>query len=294
MDDTLVAFTVVPLSPVLGGKVLGIDLREGIDSEMASALRSAFSEYSVLCVPDQKIDADDQIRFAAIFGRADAEKGTKAFRLDDVAKDAKRGVMFISNRRQDGKPIGDLPDGEMHFHSDGSHRADPYRATTLFAIKVTSIGGETKFANLAAAYEALPADLKRQISGLRARHVYDKRATFRQQTDENDQTLSSAVHGLVRVHPETGRKSLYLSRLMTRNIIGMDRAESDDLLEKLCTHAERAEFVYAHRWKVGDLLIWDNRAVNHARNDFPLDQERHLRRVTVSEPDAPETHGSYA
>jgi taurine dioxygenase len=288
------AFSVAPLSPALGGKVLGIDLRDEFDADTAAALRRAFNEHSVLCFPDQKIDADDQIRFASIFGRADAEKGTKAVALDDVPKDAKRGVMFISNLRQDGKPIGDLPDGEMHFHSDGSHRPNPYRATTLFGLKVTSVGGETKFANLAAAYAALPDALKRRINGLQARHVYDKRATLRAQTDEHDETLSSAVHDLVRIHPETGRRSLYLSRLMTRNIVGMDRAESDELLEALCTHAERPEFVYAHSWRVGDLLIWDNRAVNHARNDFPADQERHLRRVTVSDPASAESPKEYA
>jgi len=282
--DTRAAFTVVPLSAVLGGKVLGIDLREAFDADTATALSNAFNERSVLCFPDQKIDADDQIRFASIFGRADAEKGAKALGRDDVPKEVKRGVMFISNLRKDGRPIGDLPDGELHFHSDGSHRPNPYLATTLFGIKVTSMGGETKFANLAAAYDALPAGHKSQIDGLKARHVYDKRATKREHTDENDESLSSAVHDLVRIHPETGRKSLYVSRLMTRNIIGMDRPKSDELLEMLCTHAERPEFVYAHPWKVGDLLIWDNRAVNHARNDFPSDQERHLRRVTVSDP----------
>src|SRR5207248_7494580 len=110
------------------GRVTGIDLRERLDTETAAALRRAFNAYSVLCFPEQKIDADDQIRFASMFGKADAEKGAKAVRLDDVAKDAKRGVMFISNLRKDGKPICDLPDAELHVHADGSHQTNPNRA----------------------------------------------------------------------------------------------------------------------------------------------------------------------
>ena len=101
--------------------------------------------------------------------------------------------------------------------------------------------------------------------------------------DETDENLSNAVHPIVRTHPDTGRKSLYLSRLMSRYIIGMERKESDELLAYLFDHAERPEFVHAHRWTPGDLLIWDNRCVNHARNDFPSDEVRLMRRMTVSE-----------
>ena len=97
--------------------------------------------------------------------------------------------------------------------------------------------------------------------------------------------LSNAIHPIVRIHPDTGRKSLYLSRLMTRNIVGMNPGENETLLEKLFQHIERPEFIYAHPRKLGDLLIWDNRSVNHARNDFPANETRHMRRVTVSEPD---------
>ncbi|HEX2241761.1 MAG TPA: TauD/TfdA family dioxygenase [Gammaproteobacteria bacterium] len=289
------SFTLSPLSPAVGARITAIDLRKEVDESTADALRHAFAQHSVLCFPNQQIDSEDQIRFAAIFGRVDVKAGSPvAGGPGTHTKAEKRGVMFISNLRSEGKPIGDLPDGELQFHSDGSHRPDPYRATTLFALKVTSVGGETKFANLAAAYDALPDDVKARIDNLTARHVYDKRATKREQTNEQDDSLSSAVHPLVRIHPETGRKSLYVSRLMTRNVIGMDRKESDDLLEMLCTHAERPEFVYAHRWSVGDLLIWDNRAVNHARNDFPPEQERHLRRITISDPGAPERLEAYA
>jgi len=273
-----------PLSPVIGARIRGIDWREAQDGATVDSVRAAFAAHMVLCFPDQKIGARDQVRFAELFGRADSSFRTPT--KGDLVAGRKRGVMLVSNIRKDGKPIGSLPDGEMQFHSDGSHRAHPYLGTTLFAVKVPSRGGETLFANLAAAFEALPADVRKRIDGLRARHIYDYDAQERLLTDEDDPHLPSAIHPLVRTHPVTGRKSLYLSRLMTRNIVDMDRAESDALLSELFDHAERPEFVHAHRWTPGDLLIWDNRCVNHARNDFPPEEDRLLRRYTVSDPQA--------
>jgi taurine dioxygenase len=272
-----------PLSPILGARVLGLDLAKPYGEETIAELRAAFAKYSVLCVPGQAdLPYDDQVRFASVFGKADAAKLSNAEKGQGKARE--RGVMYVTNIRENGKPVGSLPDGEMEFHSDGSHRDIPYRATTLYAIQVPSKGGETKFANLYAAYDALPEATKKRIDGKMVKFIYQVDATNRSQTDENDPNLSNAVHPLVKVHPDTGRKSLYLSRLMTRYIIGMDRAESEELLLQLFDHAEKAEFIYAHPWKVNDVLIWDNRCTNHARNDFPASEIRQLRRITVSEP----------
>jgi taurine dioxygenase len=276
------ALSVTPLSPVVGARVEGIDWRAPIDAQTANAVVDLFNRHSVLCFPGQKISAEDQQRFAAVFGKADAK-----FRKppsEDFQGARQRGVMLVTNIRKDGKAIGFLPDGEMQFHSDGAHRDVPYRATTLFAIKIPSRGGETLFANLQAAYDALPDAMRRRIEGLKTRAVYRYDATSRDGTDEDDPDMPSAIHDLVKVHPGSGRKSIYLSRLMTRSIVGLPRAESDALLDELFAHAEKPEFVYAHRWTPGDLLIWDNRAVNHARADFPADEVRLLRRYTVSEP----------
>ena len=274
--------TVEPLSPILGGRVLGLDLSKPYGEDTKRELRAAFAKYSVLCVPGQDIEYDDQVRFAAVFGKADEKKLSNAEKGQGKARE--RGVMYVTNIRENGKPIGSLPDGEMEFHSDGSHRDIPYRATTLWAIQVPSTGGETKFANLYMAYETLPESTKRRIDGKMVKFIYQVDATTREQTREDDPTLSNATHPLVKVHPDTGRKSLYLSRLMTRFIIGMDRKESDALLAELFDHAEKPEFVYAHPWKPKDILIWDNRCTNHARNDFPASEVRQLRRITVSEP----------
>ena len=279
---TTLAIDVTPLSPALGAAVRGIDLREHYDEATAQAMRDAFIRYSVLCFPDQKISPQDQVRFANIFGPPDTAYRPRSGESSEASR--QRGVMLVSNIRKDGVPIGSLPDGEMQFHSDGSHRQRPYRATTLFAIKIPSRGGETLFANLYKAYETLPESMKRRLEGLMVRNIYNYDSVSRDATDENDPKNSVATHPLVRVHPDSGRKSLYLSRLMSRYIVGMDRAESDALLEELFVQAERPEFIYTHRWTPGDLVIWDNRCTNHARNDFPA-EPRLLRRYTVSEPE---------
>lgn len=280
-----------PMGPVLGARVHGLDLAKPYSEELKRELRAAFAKYLVLCVPGQDLEYDDQVRFAAVFGKADEKKLSSAEKGQGKARE--RGVMYVTNIRENGKQVGSLPDGEMQFHSDGSHRDIPYRATTLWAIHVPSRGGETKFANLYTAYDTLPEATKRRIEGRECKFIYQVDATFREQTREDDPTLSNAVHPLVKVHPDTGRKSLYLSRLMTRYIIGMDRAESEALLAELFDHAEKPEFVYAHPWKPKDIVIWDNRCTNHARNDFPASEVRQLRRITVSEPGDMSRGGGY-
>ena len=281
--STSTAIELEPMSPVLGARVHGLDLKRSISPEHQEQLRAAFARYGVLCVPAPGLDVDEQIRYAAVFGRVDDE-GKGQLRFREGEKKPKRGIMFVSNLRdENGEMVGVLPDGEMHFHSDGAHRDKPYRGTTLYAIKIPSRGGETKFANMTAAYEALSPALKQRIEGLEGRFVYDVRATLRHQTDELEDGLSTATHRLVQRHPDTGKPALYLSRLMTRSVVGLPRTESDALLNLLFDHCEQPQFVYAHSWTLGDLLLWDNRCLNHARNDFPAHEERHLRRVTVSD-----------
>ena len=283
MASTLSPLAVEPLSPAVGASVGGVDLHQPLDAPTARAIRDAFVRYSVLCFPGQTITATDQVRFADMFGLADETYRARSGPGGTAAR--ARGVMLISNIRKDGRPVGALPDGEMQFHTDGAHRETPYRATTLYAIEIPSWGGETLFANLSAAYDALSETMKTRLDGLTARHMYDYDATSREAAGDDEDNLSAADHPLVRVHPDSGRRSLYLSRLMTRLVVGMGRAESDALLEELFDHAEKPAFVYAHRWTPGDLLIWDNRCVNHARTDFPAEERRLLRRYTVSEPE---------
>ncbi len=276
------ALDISPLSPVVGAAVHGLDLRQAIDDRTAERLREAFARHAVLCVRNQQVTASEHARFVAVFGPVDTGYRVRSgARSDEVRK---RGIMLVSNIRRNGKPIGSLPDGEMQFHSDGAHRDVPYMATSLHAVRIPSRGGDTLFANLAAAYEALDKETRDRIAGLRVRNMYGYDDTFRDETtDANDPNSSSATHDLVRAHPGSGRKALYLNRLMTRYVIGMDRAESDALLARLFDHAESPEFVYAHKWAIGDVLIWDNRCLNHARTDFPRDEDRLLRRYTITD-----------
>lgn len=271
-----------PLSDVVGAIVEGVDLTRPLDDTTADLLRDTFSRNSILCIRGQQLAASDQIRFGDLFGPVDS--GFRVRSGYGGQETRNRGVMLVSNIRKNGEPIGSLPDGEMQFHSDGAHRDIPYAATTLYAIKLPSVGGDTLFANLAMAYDALDDDTKNRIDELQVRNLYGYDDTFREETtEETEPNTSAATHNLVKTHPVTGRKSLYLSRLMTRHVVGMDRGESDDLLNMLFDHAERTEFVYAHKWLMNDLLIWDNRCLNHARTDFPGSEERLLRRLTITE-----------
>ncbi|MFM1813496.1 MAG: hypothetical protein RLZ98_191 [Pseudomonadota bacterium] len=209
------AIRVEPLSKQIGGRVTGVDLTKVLPEETISQIRDAFHAYSVLLFPAQEIGPDDQIRFAAMFGKADGN--AKSRKSDKDKLERQKGIMYVTNIRENGVPIGSLPDGEMHFHADGAHRQIPYRCTTLYAQRLPSRGGETKFANLYAAYEALPVSLKERLEGRKALYAHETSATLRDQIkDLGNPLVNQAVHNLVSTHPVTGRKSLYMSRLMTR------------------------------------------------------------------------------
>jgi taurine dioxygenase len=190
-------------------------------------------------------------------------------------------VMLISNIREDGKPIGALPDGEMHFHTDQCHQEQPAMASMLYAIEVPRAGGNTLFANGYKAYEMLPDALKLRIAGRKALNAYDYDTAAMKRGTRLADGVPSCVHPVVRTHPATGRKALYVNRLMTMRIEGLPADESDELLDTLFAHQERREFVYEHVWRPGDLLMWDNRCTLHARTDFSPDERRLMRRVTI-------------
>ena len=266
-------FALRPLSPALGAEISGIDLRDPIVAALRAKLLDAWHEHLIILLRDQVLDEDAQVRFAETFGPPAKITSGRSFSVRHPS------VMLISNIRQDGKPIGALPDGEMQFHTDQCHQAVPAKATLLYAIEIPSHGGNTLFANAYAAYATLPDDIKARIEGRRALNAYDKDST--QRTARYDNAASSCRHPVVRTHPATGRKALYVNRLMTREIEGLSRAESDALLEKLFDHQEQQQFVYEHVWRPGDLLMWDNRCTLHARTDFPAGERRLLRRVTI-------------
>lgn len=186
-------------------------------------------------------------------------------------------TMLVSNIRENGKPIGSLPDGEMMFHADMVYREVPARATVLYGIETPREGGDTLFASLTAAYDALDDATRALVDDKRAVQGFLHGTTLR----ENNRPHLSYVHPLVQVIPETGRRALLASRLMTLAVEGMSEAESDALLARLFDHVERPEFVYAHKWRPGDVLVWDNRTTVHARTDFDPSERRLLRRFVT-------------
>jgi taurine dioxygenase len=266
-------FTVRQLSPALGAEILGVDLRDPIDDALKEQFLEAWHQHLVILLRKQILDEDAQVRFAETFGAPSRISSGRTFSAKHPS------VMLISNIRQDGKPIGALPDGEMHFHTDQCHQEIPAKATMLYAIEVPSAGGNTLFANAYAAYATLPQDIKQRIASRRALNAYDKDSTLR--TSSYDNAGSSYWHPVVRTHPATGRKALYVNRLMTREIEGLPRDESDAILQKLFDHQEQPKFVYEHVWRPGDILMWDNRCTLHARTDFSAGERRLLRRVTI-------------
>jgi len=270
----LPALGVRPLSSALGAEILGLDLRDDIDARVFAQIRDAWHQNLVIVLRGQNMSEEDQVRFAEKFGPP-AVIHTKQFVRNHPA------VMLISNIREDGKPIGALPDGEMHFHTDQCHQERPAMASMLYALEVPRAGGNTLFANGYTAYETLPPEIKRRIDGRKALNAYDYETAATKRGTRLTQSVPSYAHPVVRTHPATGRKALYVNRLMTVRIEGLPAQESDDLLAMLFDHQERREFIYEHVWRVGDLVIWDNRCTLHARTDFSPDERRLMRRVTI-------------
>lgn len=258
-----------PLAEALGARVTGIDLAAPLDASTVSQIKAAWLEYLVLIFPDQRLDEAAQIRFSDYLG----DRGVR------------RPLMLISNIREDGVPIGSLPDGEMMFHSDAAHLEHPYKYTLLYALEIPSVGGHTLFANLYKAYELLPDDLKARVAGLEVVHRYYDGATLVEK-NPTAKVAGRITRPLLLRHSESGRAVLFVSRLMTERVVGMTPAESDALLARLFEAAERPEVVYEHVWTPGDVVAWDNRCTNHARTDFPPGERRLLRRTTVNA-DAP-------
>jgi taurine dioxygenase len=267
-------FALRPLSAALGAEIIGVDLSEEIDDHTFTQIRDAWHQNLVILLRGQELSEEDQVRFAEKFGPP-AVIHTKQFVRNHPA------VMLISNIREDGKPIGALPDGEMHFHTDQCHQERPAMASMLYALEVPSTGGNTLFANGYKAYETLPDGIKRRIQGRNALNAYDYETAAMKRGTRLAEGVPSYVHPVVRTHPATGRKALYVNRLMTVRIEGLSAQESDELLATLFDHQERREFVYEHVWRAGDLLMWDNRCTLHARTDFSPNERRLMRRVTI-------------
>jgi taurine dioxygenase len=269
---------VIPLSKHIGAEIRGIDLRVPLDRNTARDIYQAWLDHVVLLFRNQNLSQEDLLRITEYFGETAPLTRPPKFRPKGYAR-LLPNIMMISNIRENGETIGALPDGEMNFHHDQIHAEVPHKGTLLYSLEVPNHGGDTLFASGYAAYETLDPEIKRKLSGRRAFHHYDYGATIRGRAGVG--ASNEAAHPVFRRHEETGRKAIYVNRLMTVRIEDMPQSESDALLEALFDHSEKPEFVYRHVWRVGDLLLWDNRCSMHARDDFPSDQRRLMLRTTV-------------
>jgi taurine dioxygenase len=273
-DPTINGVEARPLAPAIGAEIIGVDLSQPMSDGLFAKIRDIWHENLVILLRGQDLTENDQVRFGERLGPL-AVTHTRQFTTKNPA------LMLISNVRENGQLIGALPDGEMHFHSDQCHQERPAMASMLYSLEVPSQGGNTLFANGYRAFETLPEGIKKRIEGRKALNAYDYGNASTKRGTRIKDGVPSYWHPVVRTHPATNRKALYVNRLMTLAIEGMPEAESEKLLKLLFDHQERSEFIYEHVWRPHDVLLWDNRCALHARTDFSANERRLMRRLTV-------------
>ena len=272
---------VASLSKALGAEITEIDLRQPQDDAAVAAIRKAFDDNIFVVFRAQELSEEDQLRAAGYFGKVIIRRKPAAG-LTNPGGQWDTPFMLVTNIVENGKAIGVFGDGEMWFHHDTSYYPEPHRATLLYSMKLPSWGGNTCFSNMYKAYENIPRALRDKLEGKKVLQVHDYKRRERLDLDKID--LNAVRHQwqpIFITHPATGRKSLYISRLMSARIEGLSKDESEDALEQLFEISEDPAIVYEHEWKLGDLVIWDNWCSIHARKDFPRDQPRLMRRLTI-------------
>ena len=265
-----------PISEAGGALVGGVDLRAEQTGEVKEILKAALFENGFLLFRDQELSPEQQIAAGRIFGTISTQ-GENYKNTD--------GVRYVSNVAADGVN----PVGELTFHVDHSFYPSPLRAIMLYAIDVPppGAGGETMLANARLAYKLLPGELRARIEGTKALHVYDF-AYSRDKVGDRIRDVDCgplaprAIHPVVMEHPVTGEKILYISRRHVDRIFGYPEAESEALIDELLPYIYRSNIIYTHAWLPGDLLVFDNLALQHARTNFSPQHKRHMRRVQVA------------
>ena len=282
---------VVPSGGPLGAEITGIDLSQDLSDADRDFIFKAYADNQVLLFRGQSLSFDDLLCLREVFGPPGMTAnqllglGRKEYYPDEVPTE----ITIISNIiNDDGKPRGSLGAGEAYWHTDSSFTEKPISASLLHAIEVTDEGGETAFLNMYRAYDEMPADLAARIEGKFANHskVHTSDGHKRPEYDEvTDPSKAPGVkHPLVRTHPVTGRKCLYLGRRLNSYVFGLPVEESEALLDDVWAHTCRDKYVWEHKWKVGDLLVWDNRCVMHHRNAFPTGARRLMHKsITAGE-----------
>lgn len=277
---------IAPLSDVLGAEISGIDIARGLDAGAFDTVLDAFHRYRVLVFREQFLSPADQVGFASRFGLLETHDNRR-YNLP-----GQEHVMVLSNDLRDGEPVG-VPDAGDSWHTDLSFKETPSLCTVLQAVTLPERGGDTAFACMTRAYAALPPTVKARIEGRRAIHNPSKLVNPRVEISPlrkdaaafyagQSARFAEISHPIVRTHPATGEKSLYVQPRFTIGIEGMDDEEAQPLLDTLFAHQIRPEFVYLNEWREGDLLMWDNRCVIHyATGGYSYPDIRTMHRTTV-------------
>jgi len=278
--DLRLPFAVRPLTPRLGAELSGVTLADDMSDDVFRAIYAAFLRYQVLLFPPQDVPPARQVAFARRFGEVQIHV------MNQYHADGFPELYRLSNLDEDGKPTGRHPDkGTLEWHTDGSWSRVSGQATIIYGEVMPETGGETHFCDMYEAYERLDASWKTRIASLRAVHNLDFSRTRRHgedpMTEEQRRAKPPVDQPVVRTHPETGRKCIYLGD-HAESIVGMPYAEGRALIEELNALAVHADLTYEHRWKPRELILWDNRCVMHRATAYdPATQGRVIRRCTV-------------
>ncbi len=275
--------TTRPLTPHFGAEVIGLDLDQVEDEGVRRRLEHLWWQHQILLF--RGLDVVNEPRLASlskVFGRLEIHSRTE-YLSPQVPE-----LLYVSNVKDNGRQIGVLGDGEADWHTDQVYRPTPALGSLLAAAVVPPEGGNTSFADMYRAYETLPEKTRRRIDALKALCSYEY---FNQQYSEpaNDgqrKAGTEQVHPVVRTHPITGRKALYVARSVTPYILDIPRAESDDLLAELDAWCRRPEFIYEHKWRVGDGILWDNACIKHRRDTWDPIYPRLMKRTTIRPPES--------
>ena len=274
------SFAVKPTGAAAGAEILGVDLSNDLDAAAFAPIQAALDEYGVIVLRDQTITPEQQIALSRNFGTLEVNFHAKRFGISGNPE-----IYAVSNIVEQGEPIGTRRAGET-WHTDMSYAKHPAKVTLLYAVEVPVLHGlalgDTAFANTAVAWDALPEPMRDEVRDLKG--IFDFRGRKRSSpvSAEDIARYPPVEHPIVRAHPRTGRKSLYIAREDCTGIVGKDEPAALALIEALADHIVRPAFVYQHRWRVGDVVVWDNCTVQHrAVQDYDLPQRRLMWRTTV-------------
>jgi taurine dioxygenase len=271
----------VATGSALGAEVIGVDLRD-VDDHTFRAIHEAWLNHLVLVFRGQSLSDDQLIAFSRRLGELDLAP------IQETGRRFVEGypeIYIVSNVIEKGTPIGSLGAGELVWHTDMSYQEDPPKASMLYALEVPPEGGKTGFVNMYEAHRALPLQLKERITGLWVKHdgTYNSGGYVRAGVTPSDDPREApgTIHPLVCTHPETGRKCLYLGRRRNAYIDGLPLAQSEALLDELWAYATRDELTWYNEWRVGDLVLWDNRCTMHRRDPFDPAARRVMHRTQI-------------